>query len=157
MLIFGLACLLALAAFPTSSIGRVLRRYLVEAPARRLNAIKAGHIVILVGLALVGLIFYGLFDAEGLRVFGLMAPEIGVWFSTFELSLVMDVLAVGLAVAATTRFRDRALLVGDAIRRAASWLARRIAPRGRASAPRPPKTDEASGDPEPWGWAPAWA
>lgn len=157
MLTFVLACVLALTVFPTSPIGRLLRRYLVEAPARRLNAIKPAHIVMMVGLALVGLILFRLFDAEGVRVFGMMAPEIGVWFGTFELSLVTDALAVGLAIAATTRLRDAFLMVGRAIGRAASWLTRRIAPRGRASAPRPPKTEEASGDPEPWGWAPARA
>ncbi|PZR37384.1 hypothetical protein [Caulobacter segnis] len=159
MLTFILACVLVLAAFPVSALGRALRRALVEAPARRLNAIKPGHIVILVGLALVGLIMFGLFEADGLRVFGMMVPEIAVWFSAFEMSLVLDALVIGLAIATTARLRVMGLMIRRAIQGAASWLARRIAPRERRSSPRPPRKQEESGDPEPWGWAPvlAWS
>lgn len=157
MLTFILACVLALAAFPASPLGRGLRRALVEAPARRLNAIKPGHIVMLLGLALVGLIMFGLFDTDGLRVFGMMAPEIAVWFSAFELSLVMDALVIGLAIATTARLRVIGLAIRRAIQGVASWLARRIAPRERGSRPRPQRKQEPSGDPEPWAWSPVFA
>lgn len=157
MLTFILACVLALAAFPVSGLGRGLRRALVEAPARRLNAIKPGHIVMLVGLALVGLVMFGLFEADGLRVFGMMVPEIAVWFSAFEMSLVLDALVIGLAIATTGRLRVMGLVIRRAIQGAASWLARRVSPRERRSRPRPSRTDETGGDPEPWGWSPAFA
>ncbi|PHY21173.1 hypothetical protein [Caulobacter sp. BP25] len=157
MLLFVLACVLALVAFPASSIGRLLRRYLVEFPARRLNEITPGKIALFGLLGGCGVIMFWLFEAEGLRLFGMMAPEIAIWLGMFEVSLFLDALMISIAIATTTRLRDTGLLVRRAFQRGAAWLARRIAPRERRSSPRPPRKQEASGDPEPWGWSPVFA
>ncbi len=158
MLIFLLACLMGLAAFSTSPLGGLLRRYLVELPARRLNAIRPGHVAMLVGLAIFGLIMFRLFDAEGLRVFGMMAPEIGVWFSTFELSLIMDALMLGAAIAATARLRDIGLLVRQAVNRLAAWLGRPFGARQPRTPSRPRRPEGSTADdPDPWGWTPVLA
>lgn len=99
--ILALACL-----FPETRVGGALRRLLVEAPARWLNRLKRGHVL----LAL--LVFAGLYAAyligrqDGVIVAGQVAADgMGVAMA-IDLATWIDVVAIALVVAATVRFRE---------------------------------------------------
>lgn len=145
-----------LAAFPGSEWGRQLRRVLVEAPARRLNRMTAGQMAFYLALGLVGLVMFGLFEVEGLRLFGFMAPEVIVWFGMFDVALFVDVFIITASVLATARVRAVRTLMAARVRRVwdgvLAWrgLARPGA-RGRSKAVRSVRADKKTGrdDPDP--------
>lgn len=100
LIIFGLV-VLALAvmlAAPDSASGRALRRSLVETPARALNRLRRGKIVFFVLLAAAGLMLALLFKADGVRLFGLMLPDLMVWFAVFDVGVFIDALLIAGAV-----------------------------------------------------------
>ncbi len=105
-----------LAAFPSSEWGRGLRRVLVEEPARRLNRMTAGRMAFYLGLGVVGLVMFGLFEVEGLRLFGFMAPEVIVWFGMFDVALFVDVFIIAASVMATARVRAVRTLMAARVR-----------------------------------------
>jgi len=149
-----LGILATLIAFPETPIGRALRRLLVAPLARRLNRIRPGHLIFaaaLIGFA-TGLIL--LFEWEGVRLVGMAAPEVMSWLAMFDAAAVLDLAAVAIAMAATTRFRavrDRVLMMaGQMVTVARTVLTRgpQRAFKARPTAPKPPRSD----DPDP-----AWA
>ena len=149
-----LGILATLIAFPETPIGRALHRVLVEPLARRLNRIRPGHLIFaaaLIGFA-TGLIL--LFEWEGVRLVGMAAPEVMSWLAMFDAAAVLDLAAVAVAMAATTRFRtvrDRVLMMaGQMVTVARTVLTRgpQRAFKARPTAPKPPRSD----DPDP-----AWA
>jgi hypothetical protein len=146
-----LGILTTLIAFPETPIGKSLNRLLVEAVARRLNRIRPGHLVfaaILIG-AIIAMIV--LFEWEGVRLVGMAAPEIVTWLGMFDAAVVLDLAAVAIAFAATTRFkaiRDRILAVVGQTVATVRTLARGRSRRDRPTAPRPTR----SHDPDPVGW-----
>jgi hypothetical protein len=151
-----LLCLLSgvlatLILFPETPMGRVLHRVLVETLARRLNRIRAGHLMfagVLIAFA-TGLIL--LFEWEGVRLVGMAAPEVAAWLGMFDAAAVLDLAAVAVAMAANSRFRaarDRVLALIDrlvATVRGALARGRQRSRRDRPTAPRPIRSD----DPDP--------
>lgn len=156
-----------LVTFPVTAIGKQLRERLVEAPARWLGTLTPGRVAIYVALALSGLILFGLFEAEGLRLFAYMAPEAVVWFTLFDVALYVDVFLVGAALLASVRVRTLRVMAAHLLGRvwrataplrlalAGLTLARLS---GRARQPRvrrprklPPPANDA--DPDPAAWA----
>lgn len=103
MLIFTTLFVFLLVAFPTTEIGRCLRKILVEAPARRLNRTTPGRIVFYAAMGVMGLILFALFEVEGLRLFGLFAPELIMWFGLFDVALFLDVFIIAVTFGATSR------------------------------------------------------
>lgn len=99
------AVVAVLLAFPDSGIGRSLNRWLVEAPARVLNRVRPGRMVFYALLAALGLVLVLLFEAEGLRLFGLMLPEILVWFAMFDVGVFIDALLISSAILASNGLR----------------------------------------------------
>jgi len=149
-----LGILATLIAFPETPIGRALHRVLVEPLARRLNRIRPGHLIFaaaLIGFA-TGLIL--LFEWEGVRLVGMAAPEVMSWLAMFDAAAVLDLAAVAVAMAATTRFRtvrDRVLMMAGqmvTVARTVLTRGRQRAFKARPTAPKPPRPD----DPDP-----AWA
>lgn len=105
MTIIALLIVCLFVAFPTTMVGKALRELLVDKPARWLGRITPGRVAFYVCLAAVGLVFFWLFEAEGVRLFSLMAPDLIVWFTVFDVSVFLDVLLLGIALTANARLR----------------------------------------------------
>lgn len=154
-LILGLliGALATLIVFPETPMARALHRVLVAPAARRLNRVRLGHLVFALVLTTMGAGLFALFEGEGLRLFGMMAPDVVGWFAMFDVSLFLDVFAMALALAVTTRLRAvrdqiiaRATRLLDPVRRAARG-GRQRARRTRSTPARPKRSD----DPDPFG------
>ena len=150
-----LGVLAVLIVFPEIAMARALHRWLVQPLAARLNRIRPGHLIFagaLIALATALIVF---FEWEGVRLVGMAAPEVMSWLAMFDAAAVLDLAAVAIAMAATTRFRalrDRVLMTaGQAVTTVRTVLARgrRRAFKARPTTPRPKRSD----DPDPAGWA----
>ena len=148
-----LGILVTLIVFPETPAARMLHRFLIEPPARRMSRVRFGHMLFGVALTMIGATLFLMFEGEGLRVFGMMAPEVATWFAMFDVALFIDVFAMALAVAATARLRavkDQIVagvsLVPGHIRRALSG-GRQRARRDKSNTTRPKR----SHDPDPFG------
>ncbi len=134
LMILGLAtaAIAALLAFPDTGVGRSLHHWLVEGPARTLSRIRSGKVVFYALLTIVGAALIVMFEAEGLRLFGLMLPDTLVWFALFDVGVFVDALLITGAILATNGLR--------AVRAQAAALAQRImlTVRRRASRARRP-------------------
>lgn len=147
-----LLVVLLLVAFPTTGLGRTLRRFLVDTPARRLNAIKSGQVVFYIGLGVAGLGLFCLFETDGLRLFMFMAPDLLVWFTVFDISLFVDVFIVSATLAAGTRVRGSASAITRKAGRICSAAIARMSGRERRSQARPNADADVANDPDPDGW-----
>ena len=92
-----LLCVAAL-AWTDTAIGRVLREVLVQRPARMLASISRGKVVFWATLALAGVLAVVLFETEGLRLFGLAAPETLTWFVMFDVGVFIDAAIIAAAL-----------------------------------------------------------
>jgi hypothetical protein len=161
MLISLLCAAVALALlFPETRIGGALRRLLIEEPARKLDKLNRGHVL----LAL--LVFAGLYAAyligrqDGVIVAGQVAADgMGVAMA-IDLATWLDITAIALMVAATVRFREAIRLAAMHARQWASRCAglARVAltsfARGRARRARPTPRPRRGEDPDPgFAWA----
>lgn len=133
LLFLGLmtAVIVTIRAFPDTGIARDLHRWLVEAPARRLNRLKPGKVAFYTLLAVAGLVLVLLFEADGVRLFGFMLPDTLAWFAMFDVGVFVDALLIAGAIAATNGLRA---IRSQAI--ALPRLVRTIARRGAARARR---------------------
>ena len=160
MLALIFAVLLTMVVFPMAPTSTFLSRLLVDPCVRRLNRVRPGHTAFTLALIGMGAVLFLLFEAEGLRLFSMMAPEIVVWFSLFDVAVLFDIFVVAGALAATTRLRaarDQALVMLTrvtagpiAFARAARQRARRLR---QAASSKPRRTD----DPDPFGIGLAFA
>lgn len=154
MLLSVLVGILAtLIIFPETPIAKALHRFLVESLERRISRLRLGHLLLGVALTTVGAVLFMMFEGEGLRLFGMIAPEVATWFAVFDVALFIDVFAMAVAVAATTRLkavRDQIIagisLVPGHIRSALS-SGRQRARRDKSTSARPERSD----DPDPLG------
>jgi hypothetical protein len=149
MLIFVALVVLLLVAFPATAPGRVLRRLLVEAPARRLNGLTAGRVAFYGALALAGVGLFWLFEAEGIRLFSFIAPDLLVWFTMFDVSVFLDVFILAAVLAARVRIRAVATALARGLRRMPSRVRTRARGRERADRARISRGGKPSEDPEP--------
>jgi Zn-dependent protease with chaperone function len=150
-----LGVLATLIAFPETPVGRTLHRVLVEPLARRLNRIRPGHLIFAATLIAFATTLVLLFEWEGVRLVGMAAPEVMSWLAMFDAAAVLDLAALAVAMAATTRFRtvrDRVSALADQVVTAARRVLARGRRRSRPTAPRPPRSD----DPDPAGWPAGW-
>lgn len=151
LLISGLA-ILALAVMltsPDSAPGRALRLWLVETPARALNRLGRGRVVFFALLAAAGLMLALLFKADGLHLFGLMLPDLMVWFVVFDVGVFIDALLIAGAILAANGLGEARARVAAAPRTIARLLARR---RPRARLPRRARTRPADAEDDGPGW-----
>ncbi len=159
LLVLGLmtAVIAVMLAFPHTDIGRGLNRWLVEAPARRLNRIQRGKAAFYALLAAICLVLVILFEAEGMRLFGLLLPDTLVWFVMFDVGVFVDALLITGAILATNGLRAiRARAI--ALPRQISAILRRGSPRARRTLrPSDRPTATASDDDRPrWVGQPAY-
>lgn len=136
---------------PDTEAGRWLRRWLVEAPARGLHRFRPGRLVFYALLGLFGVALTVMFEAEGLRLFGLMLPDTLVWSAAFDVGVFVDALLITSAILASNGLR---IVRGqmDGLRR---WVVTARARRtGRARRPVRPKrpTPPSPDDDRPAGW-----
>jgi hypothetical protein len=128
---------------------------LVELPARRLNALTAGRVAFYAALALAGAGLFWLFEAEGIRLFSFIAPDLLVWFTMFDVSVFLDIFILAAVLAARVRIRAVATALVRGLRRMPSRGRTRARGRERANRARIPGGGKPSDDPEPAG--PAFA
>ncbi|GAA0389237.1 hypothetical protein GCM10009093_14850 [Brevundimonas terrae] len=93
---------LMLAATPQ---GRAAGQAWVRDIAQRLNAITSGQVLFYAALALAGLGLVVLFEAEGLRVFAMVAPEAVMWFAAFDMAIMLDAMVLLAGLGAMQKLR----------------------------------------------------
>lgn len=152
MLIIAMLVVILLVAFPTTVLGRTLRDFLVDLPARRLNSVTLGQTAFYCALGLAALILFVLFETEGVRLFTFMAPDLIVWFTVFDVSLFLDLFIVGIMLATTTRVRVIATPVVRWVQQVWSTTVTKVLGHARTKV-RTPRTSVASDDPDPTGFA----
>ncbi len=104
-MILLLACWLVLVAVPETKVARVLHVWLVAMPARKLDRITRGKVILVVPLAIfVALVAWQL-EGEGLRLLGMMAPEITTFVTMFEITTWLDVVVAAITTASVLRLR----------------------------------------------------
>ncbi len=155
MLIISGLVTLALAvmlASPDSAPGRALRRGLVETPARALNRLRRGKTVFFVLLAAAGLTLALLFRADGVRLFGLMLPDLMVWFAVFDVGVFIDALLIAGAVLGANGLRVARARVSALSGEILLFVRRRTTRQPRLSRPRSRPARKAVDDERP-GWS----
>ncbi|MGV8928717.1 MAG: hypothetical protein ACOH1E_03100 [Brevundimonas sp.] len=154
LIISGLAVLLSamMLLSPDSDLGRALRIRLVEAPARALNRLGRGKVVFFALLAAAGLTLALLFEADGLHLFGLMLPDLMVWFAVFDAGVFIDALLIAAAVLAANGLGAVRARVG-ALPRMIGRLVARTAARARRPRRTRPRPIGGSTDDDLPGWA----
>lgn len=143
------AVVAVLLAFPKTGIGRGLHRWLVEAPARRLNRVARGKVAFYGLLAVFGFVLVLLFEAEGMRLFGFILPDTLVWFAMFDVGVFVDALLITGAILATNGLRAIRAQATAAPRRVLT-IVRRVAARAhRALRPSSRPTGKSSDEDRP--------
>ncbi len=100
-------CLATLLFARETPLGQWLHARLIEPIAVSLARITAGH-WICVGAVLLAIgLLYWLAKADGLLLASMSAPDVAVWFSTFEISTYAEALIT--VAMASSAFRIRAL------------------------------------------------
>ena len=94
-----------LIVFPETPMARTLHRVLVKPTALRLSRVRLGHILFAAALTSIGAVLLIAFEGEGIRMFSLLAPDAVSWFAMFDVTLFVDVFAMAVAIAATTRLK----------------------------------------------------
>jgi hypothetical protein len=150
---------LGLTIFDEGPVGGVLRRWLVSVPAQFLSQLSRGQLIGLACFALIGAAAVTLFEAEGLRLFAMAAPEMVGWFLMFDVTVLFDLLVLTVSLHALAGWRglgrlaqaarDQGLRLWAQVRTRARSRARRL------RRPRPPASG--SLDDEPGRDIPAWA
>lgn len=158
MLAMTVATLMALAVlvlFPETGAARFLRRWLIEAPARWLNRTTVWRVLFFGGLIAAGLAMTLLFEAEGLLLYGFMAPEIALWAMMFDVGLVIDAILIAAAVLAGNGLKVARMRMQALIGRRVAVLRLRTAGRAvRPSVGRRPARTPADDDRPAWAHAP---
>jgi hypothetical protein len=152
MLGLAMVAIAAMLLFPDSGTARALDRWLVQTPAKMLDRVGSGRMVLYAALAVAGLLLVLVFEAEGLRLFGLMLPDTLVWFAMFDVGVFVDALLISGAILATNGLRAVKAQVLAARGRAA-MLVRRTAGRARRAVRPRSRPQGRSADDE----GPAWA
>jgi hypothetical protein len=155
MLIAMVFAVLVLALwFPETRIGGALRRLMIDEPARRLNQVKRGHI--LLGLVIFAALAaaYAIGRKEGVIVVGQVTADGIAATMAIDLATWIDVTAIAVIVAATVHLRAAirlaAIQARQWARRGAGLVraARTSLARGRARRPRPTARPRRSEDPD---------
>jgi glucose-6-phosphate-specific signal transduction histidine kinase len=154
MLLIVLATLAAVAVMavcPETDTARVLRRWLVEAPARWLDRMAIWRLLFFAGVLAAGVAMTILFEFEGLLVYALTAPEILIWAIAFDVGLLIEALLISAALLASNGLRVAALRVRILSSRVVTVLRRRNDARTPSDRVRRPPKKPSDDD------RPAWA
>ncbi|WP_271084911.1 hypothetical protein [Brevundimonas sp. NIBR11] len=143
--------------FPETGLAKSLNCWLVEAPARWLTRTAVWRILFYGGLIAAGIAMTLLFEAEGMMIYGFMAPEIAAWAVMFDVGMLIDALLITAAVLAASGLKVAKAQVGALTRRAVAAVTTRLA--GRAPRPRHQgrlRRKPADDDRPAWGPQPAY-
>ena len=112
--------------FPETPVGKLLRRLLIELPARKLDRITPTHLAaaFVTVVVIAGVIAYA--KTEGMFVVAQGLPEGFVWFTMFDVATYIDMIALVALVAATVRFRAAYDALRSSAGRARQWALRSI-------------------------------
>jgi hypothetical protein len=163
MLIFLLCAAMMVAwGWPQTPVGRVLRRLMVEWPARQLSRLDPDKVlpkltsgrILLVLLALIAVAAAVLLARNGALVFlaqGL--PEGVAWFAAFDIATYLDVMALAIVLSATVRLRSIYVALKAWVARSALSRLMRHGRGARSRSPRPERgLQPPSNDDEPVWW-----
>ena len=139
-----------LTACDQGPVGRFLRRRLVETPARLLSNLSRGQLLGLTLVLLLGGAAAFLFEAEGLRLFSMAAPELTTWVMVFDVTVVFDMAVLTLTLQAVARGRDLNRILRRVFQTVAAYTSavgrrRRTRRRRKPRAPRPDADDAGPG------------
>jgi hypothetical protein len=151
MLLSILLIVFSLVAFDRSRVGRALRRWLVEAPADRLARLSRGQVLGLGVVVLLGWAAMALFEAEGLRLFAMAAPELTGWVMLFDVTVVFDMMVLALSLRALAGWRGLTRIAATVLRQAIGLARppRQARPRDRRDRrTRPPRDGSSDIDPD---------
>jgi len=124
MLIVLLCAALALATFfPETRIGGLLNRLLIELPARKLGAVKRRHIAVGVLVVAAIALAHAVGKDEGMLAMTQAVGDGLGWLAAYDLTAYIDIVAIGVLIAATVHVRA-ALRVAAV--QARQWAARSI-------------------------------
>ncbi len=102
----ALAFWLTLLIAPDTPIGRALHHWMVAIPARRLDRIGRGHVLLaLLLLAAVSVVIW-IMEQEGILLMSMAAPELAAFLTTVEISAYLDVVAALAITASSVRLRS---------------------------------------------------
>jgi hypothetical protein len=105
LILSALLIWMALLLAGETATGRLMTRLLVTAPARSLNCVTGGHILLtLILVAGAGLIV-AVFDLEMLRVIAMATPEITSALMALEVTTLLDTVVVTVTAASAIRWR----------------------------------------------------
>jgi hypothetical protein len=126
-------------------VGRFLNRALVEGPARFINRIERGHVLLTIALvaAIAGMVW--LVGEEMTRLIATAAPEITTLLISIDAASLLDAALAAILVSGSVRL--------GSVRAKLSAVRRRIA-RPRATRSRPARREGAANDDED---GPRWA
>lgn len=142
---------------PETPVVKSINRWLVEAPARWLNRATVWKIAFWSGLLAAGLLMTLLFEAEGLMVYGMMAPEVMVWAAMFDVGVMIDALLITAAVLATNGLKVARTQAAALTGRAVAAVRRMVGRARRTPAVRPRPIRKPADDERPaWGLQPAY-
>ena len=144
------ASVFGLTACDQGPVGRFLRRRLVETPARLLSNLSRGQLLGLTLVLLLGGAAAFLFEAEGLRLFSMAAPELTTWVMVFDVTVVFDMAVLTLTLQAVARGRDLNRILRRVIQTVAAYTTavgrrRQTRRRRKPRAPRPDADDAGPG------------
>ena len=101
----AIACWLLMATAPRTSIGKAMRRALIDKPAARLARFTRGDAAVMVLLMLTAAMVTLVGEGDGIRLLTLAAPDVAIWITTFEVSAYVDILMALAAAASSLRVR----------------------------------------------------
>ena len=105
MLLLSVLIILGLTLADEGVVGTVLRKWLVETPARFLAGLSRGRALGLGLIALVGLAAVMLFETEGVRLFSMAAPDMAAWVLMFDVTVIFDIVVLAVSLRAVAGWR----------------------------------------------------
>ena len=146
-----LLIVLGLTAADEGLVGTALRRWLVETPVRLLAHLSRGRVLGLCLVVLLGVAAILLFEAEGVRLFSMAAPEMIAWVLMFDVTVVFDLVVLAISLRAVAGWRGLVRQRDMALSRARALIGRiRGGARsrsGRIRKPRPPHAPSSEDEP----------
>ncbi|VXC02837.1 hypothetical protein [Brevundimonas sp. G8] len=134
-------------------VGIALRRWLVEAPARLLARLSRGRMLGLGLVVLLGVAAILLFEAEGVRLFSMAAPDMIAWVLMFDVTVIFDLVILAISLRAVAGWRGLVRQRDMALSRAGALIGRiRRGARsrgGRTRKPWAPRSPSSDGEPDP--------
>ena len=101
----AIACWLVMATAPRTSIGKAMRRALIDKPAARLARFTRGDAAVMFLLMLTAAMVTLVGEGDGIRLLTLAAPDVAIWITTFKVSAYVDILRALAAAASSLRVR----------------------------------------------------